>query len=121
LNYLYFLSHSGKKMMPIVALSILVLTGCGRWSAASLEEQTREHIDSQLEMGLDESTFKERFTEAQFWREEGGTRDYLMSADEVCIICYSHQGFVTSRQHYARIVRFENEKLVAIKPVEHIR
>jgi hypothetical protein len=102
----------------IILASILILSACGRWSGAQLEEQTVQRVDSQLEIGLDEATFRQRFPEAEVWREEGGARDYLVTVEKLCFVCFSRDAFFPSNDYFVRSVRFQDEQLVAIEPVE---
>ena len=101
-----------------VALMIFLSSGCGRWSTAAYEERARGHIDSRLEAGLLEDAFMEQFPDAELWREEGDNRDYLVAVGRLCFICTSRPGFESSNDYFVRVIRFQDERLVSIEPVE---
>jgi hypothetical protein len=82
------------------------------------EKMTQKRVDSQLEIGLDEGAFKQRFPDAEIWQEEGGTRHYLVSVERLCVVCSSGGAFIHSKDYYVRSVRFQEAKLVSIDPVE---
>jgi len=105
-------------LLAFLLLSVCLVPACGRWSGAQLEEQTRQRIDPQLEIGLDEVIFLQRFPDAKVWREEGGARDYLVTVDKLCFVCFSRDAFISSNDYFVRSVRFENDRLISIDPVE---
>jgi hypothetical protein len=108
--------NSGLTIAVLVA--VCLLSACGRWSGAKQEKMTQQRVDSQLEIGLDEAAFKQRFPDAEIWQEEGGMRDYLVSVERLCVVCSSGGAFIHSKDYYVRSVRFQDAKLVSIDPVE---
>ena len=105
-------------LLVFIFTALLVMSGCGRWSAETREEQTADRIDAQLEVGISEAELKTKFPDARLWKEEGGAKSYVVAVNKVCLWCWSHTGFSKSSEDFARLVRFENGRLVGIEPVE---
>jgi hypothetical protein len=93
------------------------LSGCGHWSAASLDKQTSKRIDNYLQIGMSRQEFDELFPTAELWREQDGRSQYVISLERTCFWCYSSKGFATSREYYVRLAQFEGDKLASIDPM----
>ncbi|MGI9343386.1 MAG: hypothetical protein ACR2QV_11075 [Gammaproteobacteria bacterium] len=109
---------TGTIRFSAVLLGLCVLAGCGRWSAASLEQRTAERIDNNLTIGMSKQAFDEIHPLAEFWREDEGRSQYLVTIHRRCFWCYSSKAFATSRDYFVRVAQFENDRLVSIDPVE---
>lgn len=106
------------RSVAALALVACVLSGCGRWSKAALERRTAERIDAHLEIGMSKADFDELHPLAEFWREQDGREQYVVTIHKRCFWCASRKGFQASREYYVRVAQFENDRLVSVDPVE---
>ena len=104
--------------LALIAVSCLPLSACGRWSPDRYDRAAAEHIDARLQIGMSLAAFRERYPAAVRLEPDSGQERYLISHNEVCLLCRTGHGFLVSEDVFARLAMFEAERLVAIEPVE---
>ena len=100
-----------------LAFSLLVLSGCGRWSPDRYEQATAQRIDSQLQIGMSLADFRSRYPTAVTLESDGDQQSFLLTDHEVCLLCRTGHGFLVSEDVFARRVSFESGRLMAIEAV----
>lgn len=103
-----------------VALTVFIainLGGCGRWSVERYDAETAERIDQKLPIGMGLGEFQQAFPDAQ----KMGDGAWLVAVNDVCFFCYSGRGFVRSEQVFARVVRFEGDRLKEVEPLPGVK
>ena len=107
--------------LGLVTLLIAYALGaasCGAWKPAKHEAATVEIIDSQLSSGMSVAELHERFPGAERVAGDDTNGAWFVSRFELCNRCTNRRAFQSSSDLFARIVRFENNQLVAIEAVD---
>ncbi len=102
----------------LLILTMISLAGCANWGSEKQERETREHLDSQMSVGMSFDAFEQRFPLATMLEGEPGNGAFLVTEDRVCWWCSSPTAFKRSKDVFARVVNFSDGKLVSIDPVE---
>lgn len=99
-----------------IAVTLLLtasLAACGAWKPERYEADVAERIDSRLSVGMSVDEFLGVFPDATRVEESGPV--YFVAFRETCFWCRDREAFRTSRNTWARVVRFEDDRLAAIE------
>jgi hypothetical protein len=105
------------KLLILLLISSSSLAACMHWGPERYEEKTRQHLDSQIPIGMSFDEFEQRFPLATLVDGEVGDGAFFVSVNGVCFRCTDSDSFKRSINTYARIAIFENGQLTEIKPV----
>ena len=105
-----------RNLMILIAL-VTLLSGCSRWSVERYDAETAKRIDAQVPVGMTMREFRDEFPDA---RKMGDDAD-LVSINDICFWCYSGRGFVRSEQVFARVVRFEGDRVSEVQPLPGVK
>ena len=104
-----------------LCIALLLLGGCGTWSAEKYEAAAAAAIDSRLADGMSVDELRAEFPDAELVEGDEQNGAWFVGATELCFWCRSAHGFMTSVDSFARIVHVENGRSVRIEPVVRAR
>ena len=105
------------KSTAYILVLLLSLAGCSTWNGERLEQATVAAIDDRLRTGMPVDEFRREFPDAALISDDDTSSDWLVSTQKICFVCTSADGFKRSRDIYARIVHFEQDRLKTVKPL----
>ena len=105
------------RILTLAIILVAVLSGCSRWSVERYDAETTARIDEQVPVGMTMREFRDEFPDAK----KMGDDAYLVAINDICFWCYSGRGFVRSEQVFARVIRFEGDRVVEVQPLPGVK
>jgi len=107
---------SNRRRILVLGIAAAALfPACSTWGPERLEATTAQAIDSRLPAQMPFADFKSDFPNAMLVDGDESTGAWLVYAQQTCFGCRTAEGFQRSEDVYARVVHFENGRLVRIE------